>query len=57
MIPVEAVMSERDELADLLADAIYRYTGVSTSSSKEMADELLSEGYAKESCCCGVCGL
>jgi hypothetical protein len=40
-------MSARDELADLLADSIHRYTGVTTSSSKSMADELLAEGYRK----------
>jgi len=40
-------MNERDELAALLADSIYRYTGVSTSSSKDMADELLDAGYRK----------
>lgn len=39
--------TERDELADLLADSIFRYTGVTTSSSKSMADELLTEGYRK----------
>lgn len=38
-------MSARDELADLLADILYRHTGVSTSSSKEMAQELLDAGY------------
>lgn len=38
---------KRDELADLLADAIYRYTGVTTSSSKSIADELIAEGYGK----------
>ena len=40
-------MSERDELADDLADSIFRYTGVTTSSSKSMADELLAAGYRK----------
>lgn len=40
-------MSDRDELADDLADSIFRYTGVTTSSSKSMADELLAAGYRK----------
>lgn len=39
--------AERDELADDLADSIFRYTGVTTSSSKSMADELLAAGYKK----------
>lgn len=39
--------TERDELADELADSIFRYTGVTTSSSKSMADELLAAGYRK----------
>lgn len=40
-------MNERDELADLYADMLYRYHGVTTSSSKEAADELLTAGYRK----------
>lgn len=44
----EGTMStERDELANLLADSIFRYTGVTTSSSKSMADELIEAGYRK----------
>ena len=39
--------TERDELADELADSIFRYTGVTTSSSKSMAEELLAAGYRK----------
>lgn len=40
-------MTERDELADELADSIFRCTGVTTSSSKSMADELLAAGYRR----------
>lgn len=48
-IQAEAVEAARVELAGLLADSIYRFTGVSTSSSKEIADELIAAGYARGS--------
>ena len=38
---------ERDELAELYADILFRRHGIITSQSKEAADELIREGYRK----------
>ena len=41
-------MNARDELADVLWDLAIRHLGVATSSSKDMANELLAAGYVKQ---------